>query len=100
MRTLTFDYRERIQNLLHRLKESLVLITELKSAIIAKHTSFDSECGKIAKRGTAVQAIKFLLWIKKNEEMLSKVNVFYKKSFRGTGLICRAIGVSGVHYPS
>ena len=58
-----------------------MLITDLKSAIIAKHTSFDMECGKIAKRGSAVQAIKFLLWIKKNEDMLSKVNVFVCTNF-------------------
>jgi hypothetical protein len=69
-------YRGKIQDLLLHLKESLELVHELKAAIVAKHTTFDEECGKIADNSTTEQRVKFLLWIKNNEEALAKVFLY------------------------
>lgn len=65
--------RERIELLLRQLKESLALITELQSAITAKHDTFDEEIGKMADKGTSEQRVKLLLWIKNNEDSLAAI---------------------------
>lgn len=65
--------KEQIQELLHHVRDCLHLIHEVRDAIAIKHNSFDDECGRIAGISNSVQRVKFLLWIKKNEDKLASV---------------------------
>lgn len=62
------------------LQECVTLIRSLKVAIEKKHSLFDRACGSIMKEATPTQNIKFLLWITRNAEQLSKVIPDFKRS--------------------
>lgn len=58
----------------------MILIKTLKSSIEKKHILFDRACGSIMKEATPRQNVKFLLWITRNAEQLSKVIPDFKRS--------------------
>lgn len=64
--------RERTSRLLEQLKESLDLISTLKTAIERKHQCNDSICGRVQAAATPIQIVHFLMWISKNAERLAK----------------------------
>ncbi len=58
--------------LLDQLSESLELIQSLKESIEKKHASYDKVCGRVQDAANPKQTVKFLMWITKNSEALSK----------------------------
>lgn len=67
--------RQQIQELLHHVRDCLCLINEVRDGIVAKHSSFDLECYRAVDISSPVQRVKFLLWVKKNEDKLAEVCV-------------------------
>jgi hypothetical protein len=65
--------RVKAKHLSEQLKESVMLVADLKVAIEAKHHAFDTECGKIEAVCNPKQTVLFLMWVTKNAEALSKV---------------------------
>jgi hypothetical protein len=58
----------------------MILIKTLKTSIEKKHFLFDRACGSIMKEATPRQNVKFLLWITRNAEQLSKVIPDFQRS--------------------
>jgi len=58
--------------LLAQLKESLDLLKTLKGAIELKHEVYDRICGRAQDAATPKQTVKFLIWISRHADVLSK----------------------------
>lgn len=66
------ERRHKTTNLLGQLKESLSLISTLKTAIEKKHACYDSICGRVQDAATPKQTVLFLRWIATHAEDLAK----------------------------
>ena len=69
---LCFFYREKTLELLGQLKESLDLLKTLKGAIERKHEVYDRICGRAQSAATPKQTVKFLIWITRHADILSR----------------------------
>lgn len=74
---LTFAFlhcfnRDKTLELLALLKESLDLLKLLKSAIEKKHEVYDRICGRAQSAANPKQTVKFLIWITRHADVLSK----------------------------
>jgi hypothetical protein len=58
----------------------MILIKTLKCSIEKKHVLFDRACGSIMQEANPRQNVKFLLWITRNAEKLSKVIPDFQRS--------------------
>lgn len=64
--------REKTLELLGQLKESLDLLKTLKGAIERKHEVYDRICGRAQSAATPKQTVKFLIWITRHADVLSR----------------------------
>lgn len=74
------SHRQAVQSLIDQLQEALALIQKLRVAIDKKHSVFDSTLGFIQAQATSPQIVRFLLWITKNAEKLSRVIPDFERS--------------------
>lgn len=73
-----------MHHLLGHLSESLELLQSLKIAIENKHASYDKVCGRVQDAANPKQTVKFLMWISKNSEALSKYIPGFNRSVHHT----------------
>ena len=66
------ERRQRIRDLISKLRESLNLIKSLRTAIDSKHTLLDIKITSVKNIATPKQVVQLLLWISQNGDKLSR----------------------------
>jgi hypothetical protein len=77
---LLIRFSDKAKMFLELLQECVSLMRNLKVSIEKKHALFDRACGAIMTEATPPQNVKFLLWITRNADQLSKVIPDFKRS--------------------